>query len=676
MGHRNPFRISVDPKTGFLYWGEVGPDANKPKDKRGPEGFDEIGQARKAGNFGWPYFIGNNKPYHYFKFTDSTSGPAYEVARPVNNSPSNTGLRELPPAQSAFIWYPYGESKEFPAVGTGGRSAMAGPVFYQDQFKGAKRAFPEYYHGKLLIYEWMRGWIMAVTLDEAGNYVSMERFMPSHKFSNPMDMEFSPDGDLYMLEYGTGWFKGNDDARLVRIEYTSGNRKPVAVVSADKKAGALPLNIKLSSEGTKDFDGDKLTYEWKITSASGAPHTFREANPAVTLTKAGDYKATLTVTDPKGEKNSQSLDIKAGNEPPVVAFDITKGNKTFFFPGKTFAYDVIVSDKEDGSLANGKITPAQVAVSIDYLPEGFDKVSIAQGHRSADASAGFAKGLQLIEGSDCKACHSVENKSIGPSYKQVAQKYKGDAGATERLAKKVISGGAGVWGEVAMSAHPQLSIQDATGMVQYILSLSAEKPSGSSIPAKGTFTTTLPVGDKGVGVYMLRAAYQDKGANGIAGISSEQSIVLRNPSVSASTVDIFNDVQKFQIPGRPSLVIASGARSGIGLKQIDLTGIHYITFTASAPKAYNFIGGEIEVRLDSPSGTLIGKSDFISPAEIAGNTTPPQQLKVALKGASGMHDLHFIFKNDKAASGQSLFTVINILFESNGDSGAAVGSVK
>ena len=86
---------------------------------------------------------------------------------------------------------------------------MAGPVFYSDEFKNAARPFPPYYDGKLLIYEWMRGWIMAVTMDKEGNYVSMERFMPDHRFANPMDMEFSPDGDLYVLEYGTLWFQGH-----------------------------------------------------------------------------------------------------------------------------------------------------------------------------------------------------------------------------------------------------------------------------------------------------------------------------------------------------------------------------------------------------------------------------------------------------------------------------------
>ncbi|WP_332367554.1 PQQ-dependent sugar dehydrogenase [Spirosoma telluris] len=237
MGHRNPFRISVDPKTGFLYWGDIGPDASQPNDKRGPAGQDEVGQARKAGNYGWPYFVGDNKPYHQYNFATGESGPLYDPAQPINKSVNNTGLNQLPPAQKAFMWYPYAESKEFPLVGSGGRSAMAGPVFYRDQFGAAKRPFPDYYDGKLLTYEWMRGWLMAVTLDASGNYKSMERVMPSYKFSNPMDMEFGPEGDLYMLEYGSGWFTQNDDARLVRIEYNGGNRKPIVQVATSKKGG-------------------------------------------------------------------------------------------------------------------------------------------------------------------------------------------------------------------------------------------------------------------------------------------------------------------------------------------------------------------------------------------------------------------------------------------------------
>ena len=68
MGCRNPYRISVDQKTGFVYWGDVGPDAGQNDSLRGPRGYDELNQAQKAGFFGWPYFIGNNYPYAKYDF--------------------------------------------------------------------------------------------------------------------------------------------------------------------------------------------------------------------------------------------------------------------------------------------------------------------------------------------------------------------------------------------------------------------------------------------------------------------------------------------------------------------------------------------------------------------------------------------------------------------------------
>ena len=156
MGNRNPYRISVDQKTGFLYWGEVGPDASNDNEVRGPRGYDEINQARKAGFFGWPLFIGNNYPYKAYDYTNGQSGEAFRADSPVNNSPNNTGLTQLPPAQPAYIWYPYGASSEFPQVGAGGRTAMAGPVYHT---KPGVNPYPAYYNGKLIIYEWVRGWV-------------------------------------------------------------------------------------------------------------------------------------------------------------------------------------------------------------------------------------------------------------------------------------------------------------------------------------------------------------------------------------------------------------------------------------------------------------------------------------------------------------------------------------
>jgi len=193
MGHRNPWRPSIDSKTDFLYWGEVGPDASQDSE-RGPRGYDEFNQAKKAGNFGWPYFIGNNKVYADWDFETNKvkANSKFDPAKPINDSPNNTGLKELPPAQKAFVWYPYANSPEFPLVGSSGRSATGGPVFRKADFKNAPRSFPDYYEGKWLAVEFMRGWIMSMTMDENGDYKSMERFMPSENFSSAIDMDFSP----------------------------------------------------------------------------------------------------------------------------------------------------------------------------------------------------------------------------------------------------------------------------------------------------------------------------------------------------------------------------------------------------------------------------------------------------------------------------------------------------
>src|SRR5204863_7195045 len=126
MGDRNPYRISVDQKNSYLYWGEVGPDANNDSlSTRGPRGYDEVNQARKAGYFGWPLFVGNNYAYHQYDYNTGKSGALYDSAKPINNSKNNTGITDLPKAQPAFIWYPYVVSHDIPEVSAGGRTAMA-----------------------------------------------------------------------------------------------------------------------------------------------------------------------------------------------------------------------------------------------------------------------------------------------------------------------------------------------------------------------------------------------------------------------------------------------------------------------------------------------------------------------------------------------------------------------
>jgi len=655
MGHRNPFRISVDQRTGFLYWGDVGPDASQDSLDRGPAGHDEFNQAREAGNYGWPHFVADNKAYNHFDFAAQSSGAKFDVARPVNTSPNNTGLTELPPAQPAYIWYSAGPSEDFPLLGSGGRSAMAGPVYYREDFSEAARPFPNYYDGKLFIYEWMRGWIMTVTMEEAGDIVSMDRFMPSHRFSNPMDMAFGPNGDLYVLEYGSGWFTANEDARLVRIEYNAGNRPPAVQLTADKNAGAIPLNVSFSSEGTNDPDSDALTYAWVVKDQSGNEVT-RHAGPTLsyTLEQAGVYQTELSVTDTEGATVTSETRIIAGNEPPEVDIDLLGCNRTFYFPDVPIEYAIRVSDLEDGSLLEGTISESQVAVSADYLREGFDLVEIAQGHRSADASVLHATGKELVEAGTCLSCHQLDGPSIGPSYMAVANKYDGEQDAQSYLAGKIREGGSGVWGDAMMPPHVQLSEEEVDQMAAYILSLAKETESGPSIPIEGTY---LPPETTKEGVIMLRAAYTDKGANGLPGALSEETLILRNATLDVSTGELSEGVMKFsgpQFPGELTIVMASGTYAK--LPDIDLTSVAGIRFTAMVPPQLQGRGGIIEVRLDSPDGPVIGKTGLI-------DKMPPTQYETAIESATGQYDLYFVFKNEEPGEG-GLFVVTTAEFRS------------
>lgn len=692
MGHRNPWRISIDSKTGFIYWGEVGPDASRDS-TIGPKGYDEFNQARKAGFFGWPYFIANNLAYADYDYATERVGEKFNVDRPVNNSPNNTGLSELPPPQKALIWYPYGNSDEFPLVGSSGRSATGGPVFRKADFPRSARRFPSYFEGKWLIVEFMRGWIMSVSMDQEGNYMSMERFLPKENFSSAIDMQFSPEGDLYVLEYGSAWFRGNENAQIKKIEYNGGNRKPIVKARADRLAGAVPLKVNLSSEGTVDYDRDELNYEWMVRSENGFSETMTGPNPSITLDKEGVYNVSLSVTDTHDQENTQTFSILAGNEPPVADIQITKGNRTFFFPDAVLEYSVDVTDKEDGSLADGTIQINEVAINFDYAPEGFDPIEIAQNHRSTDAWTTFSKGANLISKSDCKSCHMPDKKSVGPSYVDIANKYRKDKAGQERIAGKIITGGSGVWGEHSMSAHPQVSPADAATMVQYIISLADQQTSSKQIPPKGRFVTSVPTGDNGRGGYLLRVAYRDKGKPVVGSLTGEKIIALRNTSVDPEKADVQTGTQLLTTPTRSFNMVGNNAY--LGYRDIDLTGIREIVFTVQAQPRTGAAGGIIEVHLNSPEGALLGVTEPIVPKDVdfraamakinadaakksgARKGPPPPidfgalrklmatTVSAGIEPVSGSHDIYFVFRNPKAGTNQIIAQMMEIQFRNS-----------
>lgn len=85
-------------------------------------------------------------------------------------------------------------------------------------------------------------------------------------------------------------------------------------------------------------------------------------------------------------------------------------------------------------------------------------------------SAGAFANADLAKAKNCLACHAVDKKLVGPSYKDVAAKYANDKDAVAKLSKKVREGGVGVWGQVPMPANPQVNEQEAQTLVKWVLS--------------------------------------------------------------------------------------------------------------------------------------------------------------------------------------------------------------
>jgi glucose/arabinose dehydrogenase/PKD repeat protein len=364
MGLRNPFRIEIDPDTDALYVADYSPDAGNADPARGPAGHGKWFAAEEAGNYGWPYCATAELPYTDYDFATRESGEAFDCAAPVNTSPRNTGLTELPPVQQPEMWYTYGTSEEFPELGTGGIGPMAGPAYDWSPWTSLRPrpvAWPRAYDGIPLFYEWTRNYIKGFELDEeSGEIAAIEDVLGSMDFYGPIDMEFGPDGALYVLEYGNGYFAENPEAQVSRIDYVGpgGNHTPVPVASADVTSTQdTSLTVNFSSEGTADPEGDRLRYAWDFDSDGRVDS--REANPTYTYDGVGAYTANLRVTDvgglDRGRAASAEVDIVVGNAAPELTFVTPEEGQEFSF-GDSVAYEVKVTDDQEVDCSRVTVT--------------------------------------------------------------------------------------------------------------------------------------------------------------------------------------------------------------------------------------------------------------------------------------------------------------------------------
>jgi glucose/arabinose dehydrogenase len=355
MGLRNPFRIDFDPVTGAVTWGDYGPDAGTANPDRGPMGYVEWQSTTVPINGGWPFCHGPNANYSNWDYETLTVRGWYDCAGTlVNPSPYNTGLQNLPSATAPQLWYGDQPTHQpWPEFGSGGQAPMGGPTYRYDEENTSATKFPAYWDGKAFMGEFSRDRIFAFSQDDPdGPVTKIEDFLPNSAlvaagmpvWDNVMDMEFGPDGSLYVLDYGDGFFRPNPDAGLYRVDYVVGIKGPRAVLDASVTSGDGPLAVEFDASGSSHPDDLGLSYAWDFENSG----TFTEGDAVESYTYAedGQYQARVRVTDTSGRVSLASVTITVGNTAPVVEI-VSPVDGSFTDWGDEVAFEVKVTDPDE-----------------------------------------------------------------------------------------------------------------------------------------------------------------------------------------------------------------------------------------------------------------------------------------------------------------------------------------
>ncbi|MFB7892262.1 PQQ-dependent sugar dehydrogenase [Microbacterium sp. NPDC056044] len=358
MGLRNPFRIDADPVTGAITWGDYGPDAGTANAQRGPMGYVEWQSTTVPVNGGWPFCHGPNANYNDWDYELSVPGAWYDCEGTlVNNSPYNTGLSTLPTSTAPQLYY--GDTpthQPWPEFGSGGQGPMGGPTYRYDAENPATTKFPQSWDGKSFMGEFSRDRVFVFSQDDPdGEVKRIQDFLPNSALNaagmpvwdNPIDMEFGPDGSLYVLDYGDGFFRPNPDAGLYRVDYVEGTKGPRVDLTASVTSGQGPLTVDFSAANSTHPNGLALSFAWDLE--GDGTFTPGDATASHTYTEDGQFAARVQVTDASGRVSLASVTITVGNTAPVVEI-VTPANGAFTDWGDKVAFEVKVTDAEDQTI--------------------------------------------------------------------------------------------------------------------------------------------------------------------------------------------------------------------------------------------------------------------------------------------------------------------------------------
>ncbi|MFI9452279.1 ThuA domain-containing protein [Amycolatopsis sp. NPDC052450] len=445
MGVRNISRLQVDKKTNWLTAAWVGPDATSPSPELGPAKYETATIITEAGNHGWPYCMGDKQPYRDRSSTDAAVLTGwYDCDNPVNTSPRNTGLVNLPPVKKNMIWYsPDGGGPVFPnrpnsSVPTynaaeatytqpylkgGGQAVMTGPTYHRELVNTTSGvAWPSYWNDKWFIGDQSNGQNrIAVTVDPNGVpkqdpplfAETVRQIIPTGggdtKLNQWMDAKFGPDGALYVLDYGGGFFTLTNNQKLLKISYTGGEATPSAAAMS-----TMVQNKPLTAAFTGSKSGG-VSYKWEF--GDGTIST--QPDPRHTYPRTGLYTAKLTVTYANGEtvtaRNSVSVGCLVADSSATVTIGDTDTGVTNRNAGGGCTVDDMIDDESTWTSHAGFVN--HVTQAVDRLGD-LGVLNAAESDKINAAAAASPIGNKGVTGYDAiydGTPESFRNWSQAPS---------------------------------------------------------------------------------------------------------------------------------------------------------------------------------------------------------------------------------------------------------------------
>jgi glucose/arabinose dehydrogenase len=296
-GFRNPFRFTLHGAAPLV--GDVG-----------LEDREEIDRAAPGRNYGWPCFEG------------SIRTPAFRHNRLCRPWFARAGRPGGPTAPLYDYRGPPG-------------AIVVGPVFNGTSWPAAHR-------GRLFFADFAQSFISTLDLQSG----------TATRFANAgfaVALEQSPRGQLAYVEISSG--------QVREIAWSPGNRTPVAAGAASSSSGAVPLVVRFSARGSADPDGDALAYRWDFGDGESAEG--REVDHV--YTRAGNFVARLTVSDPAGRRAVALVPVSPGNTPPSVTLTRPADGSSYTAGGR-MGLRARASDAEDGELPGRAIAWSAVLV--------------------------------------------------------------------------------------------------------------------------------------------------------------------------------------------------------------------------------------------------------------------------------------------------------------------------